>query len=109
MNLLLLLLSVLGCAPTCDQVCRKTLFDCDLSTERVALATCVDQCDRQEVLYEEWENDSLVQAFRDHRRCLMSESCEAIEAGECAQDDRLFVTDGEIDGTPFDPFAPEEE
>ncbi|MEO0599873.1 MAG: hypothetical protein AAF211_00460 [Myxococcota bacterium] len=107
MTLFALLAIVLGCAPTCDQVCRKTLFDCDLSTERVALATCIDQCDRQRTLYEDqWENDQLAQAFDDHRRCLMRESCEAIADGECFDED-LFVTDGEDIEDPFDPFAPD--
>ncbi len=110
MMLLAFLVTVLGCAPTCDQVCRKTLFDCDLSTERVALATCIDQCDRQRSLYQDqWENDELAAAFDEHRRCLMRESCEAI-ADQACFDETLFQVDGgpANDGELFDPFAPEQ-
>lgn len=105
MTLFLLLTIGLGCAPTCDQVCRKTLFDCDLSTERVALATCVDACDRQRSLYEDlWKDQDLTQKFADERRCLMRESCDDIADGVCYDPD-VFIIDGQPVEEPFDPFA----
>ena len=108
MTAFLLMMMALGCAPTCDQVCRKTLFDCDLSTERVALATCVDACDRQKTLYEDlWEDEQLAVAFDDHRRCLMRESCDEIADGACYDDAIFLLEEGEQTQTLFDPFAPE--
>ncbi|MEN0062071.1 MAG: hypothetical protein AAGA48_07940 [Myxococcota bacterium] len=106
--MLMLLAFALGCAPTCDQVCRKTLFDCDLSTERVALATCVDQCDRQLTLYQDqWMNDELASLFADHRRCLMRESCEEIADGVCYEGfEDLFVIDEDRAPLSEDPFNP---
>jgi len=108
MPLFLLLTMQFGCAPTCDQVCRKTLFDCELSTERVALATCIDSCDRQLSLYQDrWQDEELVDAFAEHRRCLMRETCDDIADGLC-YDERIFILEeAEPTGPLFDPFLDE--
>ena len=83
-----------GCAPTCEQSCRKLLFDCELDTERVALDECQTSCLRQEALYESWENQELTDLFRDHRRCVASSSCDEIADGACYEGyEDLFLFD----------------
>lgn len=116
MTLFLFVATLSGCTPTCDQVCRKVLFDCDLNTERVALLTCTDSCDRQRTLYEDlWVDDptGLADAFDDHRRCLMRESCDDIAAGVCYESDdpnapNIFAFDPDkvVEDDPFDPLQP---
>ncbi|MBX2797643.1 MAG: hypothetical protein KTR31_08245 [Myxococcales bacterium] len=84
-----------ACTPTCERLCRKTLFDCgDLDTERVALDECVTNCDRQEVLYRQWDNRDLLALFREHRRCVGGASCEDLAAGVCYEGfEELYVFD----------------
>lgn len=79
----LALLLTAGCAPTCDQTCRKVLFRCDLDTERVALDECVDACGRQEDLYVAWKNEELLDLYRDQRRCIDDATCEQLREGAC--------------------------
>lgn len=89
------LLLLCACPPPCKQVCRKVLFDCDLNTERVALAECTDSCTRQETMYRQWEDQELIDLELDHRRCIAQSSCEEIAAGACYEGfEELF---------PFDP------
>jgi hypothetical protein len=87
--LLLALLS--GCAPPCGQVCRKVL-DCGLDSERVSRDECELSCTQEEQLYESWDNPDIQAAYDDHRRCLLSSSCDEIAAGECYNElEELFV------------------
>lgn len=109
MTLFVLLATLFSCAPTCDQTCRKVLFECDdLDSERVALDACLDSCTRQRLLYEDqWEDNALADAFDDHRRCLINRTCDEIAAGEC-YDDTLFLFEPEPvdpEGVPFNPNA----
>jgi hypothetical protein len=84
-----------ACAPPCERVCRKVLFDCELSSERVALDECIDSCSRQEDLYIAWNNDELQTLHREHRRCVVAASCEELADGACYEGyEELF---------PFDP------
>lgn len=83
-----------GCAPPCERVCRKVLFDCELSSERVALDECVDACARQEDQYRAWQNDDLVALARDHRTCVVSSTCDELAAGACYEGyEALFAFD----------------
>lgn len=90
-GLLLVVVTALSsaCAPRCQEVCNK-VRDCGIETTRLAQDECVLSCRLQENLYEEWEDEEKIAAFRDHRRCVRSSTCEEIAAGEC-YDELLFV------------------
>ena len=79
----------LGCPATCAQTCEKAL-SCDLDSERVSQIECVDMCQRQDALYEMWEDEEKQQAFLEHRRCILQSTCEDIADGSC-YDDLLFI------------------
>jgi hypothetical protein len=87
-----------GCVPTCRATCDKTLRCGNLDSERVALAECVDMCQRQDVLYQQWQDEEKSEAFDDHRRCVSSTSCDDIAEGEC-YDPLLWVYDDELEST----------
>ena len=92
--LALVVLPIAACAPPCKQICRKTLFDCSLDSERVALQECVDACTQQEVLYEQWKNQELADLFDDHKRCIGRATCEELAEGVCYEGyEELFVFD----------------
>jgi hypothetical protein len=80
----LLPLVLLGCAPTCEQTCRHVLAcGADLGSERVAQAECEDQCAREDALYAAWEDQEKMDAFDDHRRCVVGATCEELVDGAC--------------------------
>ena len=87
--LLAFLIGVLlaGCAPPCDQVCRKAR-KCDLSP-RLSQDECVEACDRQRAFYDIEEDKDGKEAFAAERRCVMQATCEEIHAGEC-YDEEVF-------------------
>lgn len=95
MRLLLpLLLSASACAPPCEAVCKKVLFDCQLDTERLALQACEQSCERQETLYRQWEDDEKLELYLEHRRCLVRSTCEQISEGSCYDGfEELFLFD----------------
>jgi hypothetical protein len=86
---LLLASSLSACTPTCKETCRK-LLDCDLDSERVAFAACVDSCTDLDALYASWEDERIIEAHDAHRRCIGSSTCDEIEDGACYDED-LFV------------------
>lgn len=77
-----------GCAPGCEQTCRK-LIRCELA-DNVAQLECEESCTRQDAQYELEEDDASAKAFREHRRCIGASTCEEIEDGECYDED-VFV------------------
>lgn len=85
-----LLLLAAGCAPPCQQVCRKVLDCGNLESDRIAFDECEQSCEAQQSLYATWEDEAKEDAFDDHKRCLMQESCEAIDEGVC-YDEAIFV------------------
>jgi hypothetical protein len=105
-----LALLLVGCPPPCKQVCRKVLFECgDLDSERVALAECEDSCNRQEALYEQWEDERKQELFDDHKRCLNQSSCDEIADGVCYdgfEDLFVFDPDKTLPGLPTSTDAP---
>jgi hypothetical protein len=55
---------------------------------------CTETCDAQiEVYKAETEDDEAQKAYRRHRLCLGSHSCEEIAAGAC-YDEELFLIGG---------------
>lgn len=80
-----------GCTPRCQEVCNKVL-NCELGATRVAQEECILSCRLEEALYDDWEDDSKRKAFKAHKRCIRSSSCEEIADGEC-YDDELFIVE----------------
>jgi hypothetical protein len=80
-----------GCTPRCQEVCTKVL-DCGLESTRVARDECVFACQEQQELYQIWEDETKIEAFKEHKRCLRSATCQEIEAGVC-YDPELFIFD----------------
>jgi hypothetical protein len=72
---------VVGCAPPCEQVCRKAR-NCDL-TPRLSQDECVEACDRERAYYDVEDDKEGRQAFADERRCIVNSTCEEILDGEC--------------------------
>ena len=84
-------LGLSGCAPPCRTTCSKTLR-CGIDSERIAQEECELSCNRELSLYQSWEDQTKLIAFRKHRRCIFNSSCEEIAAGEC-YDEELFEFD----------------
>lgn len=94
----LILLAVSGlqaCTPRCQEVCSKVL-DCGIESTRVARDQCIDSCRAEEILYDEWEDTEKQKAFKEHKRCLGSSTCEEIADGAC-YDELLFVLEPQSD------------
>lgn len=70
------------------------MLDCDLGSTRVARDECVLSCQLQQTLYREWEDKAKIKAFRAHKRCIRSSTCEEIAEGAC-YDETLFLYDDE--------------
>ncbi|MCA9491880.1 MAG: hypothetical protein KC621_18235 [Myxococcales bacterium] len=105
---LLSLLVLTACPPPCKQVCRKVLFDCDLDSERVALAECTESCTRQEGIYRQWKNQDLLDLHLDHRRCVMQSTCDEIADGACYEGyEELFPFDPDKELTVMPTSTPE--
>jgi hypothetical protein len=77
-----------GCAPDCKRVCHK-LIDCGLDSPRTAYDECLQSCESQQALLEDWADAEKLDAFDEQRRCLGRSSCDEIEAGTC-YDPELF-------------------
>lgn len=78
-----------GCTPRCQETCTKVL-DCGLGSTRVAYDECVISCQRENDLYTRWEDEAKEQAWKEHKQCLGSATCDEIAAGVCYDDD-LFA------------------
>jgi len=94
----LLMLGLLGaaaCDPPCKRTCRKVLDCGNLSTDRLALDACIQDCTVQEQLYSDWEDERKEDLFVDHKRCLLDATCDEIADGVC------YV--GYEDLFPFEP------
>lgn len=91
-SLLLLpfVLAATACHPTCKQVCKKLLGCEEVENARINQEECEDACDREEALYEDWDNSALLDAFYAQNKCIYHASCEEIAAGDCADDDLLL-------------------
>ncbi len=88
----LLALGSQACTPRCQETCTKVL-DCGFESTRVARDECVFSCQDQQSLYASWEDEVKIEAFKEHKRCLASSTCEEIEEGVC-YDPEIFIIDG---------------
>ncbi len=78
---------LMGCAPTCQQVCRK-LDRCELNGD-VQLRECAAACEQEISDFRDTDDKEGKATFNDQRRCLRSSSCDEIASGAC-YDEALF-------------------
>ncbi len=86
----LLLTLAAGCTPTCKDVCVKLLECDDVESPRVSEYECRDACERQENLYEEWEDFQAQDKHYAERDCIMDMECSDIADGAC-YDEELYL------------------
>ena len=80
------LASLAACDPPCDRTCDK-LLSCDaVETPRVSSEDCRLQCERQEQLYDNWNDQELQDAFKAHKQCILAEECDALADGVCTDE-----------------------
>lgn len=85
--LLVALVALGGCRPTCKEACRA-LLECDeVTSPRVSLDECEDSCQREEALYESWEDTERLHAFHDELECIVDSTCGEVAAGACYDED----------------------
>ncbi|GDX82690.1 hypothetical protein LBMAG42_45010 [Deltaproteobacteria bacterium] len=77
------LLIILGCTPTCDEVCDKLVACENEGTERMSSDECKESCTAQHDLYDEWTDTQKRDAFDAELSCLYESECSDIEAGVC--------------------------
>ncbi len=81
--IVLVLLLVSACTPTCDEVCDK-LVACEMEgTERMSAAECQESCASQQTLYDDWTDVEKRDAFDVQLTCLNESECADVEAGAC--------------------------
>ena len=76
-------LSLLGCTPTCEQVCDKVVECGNEGTERMTAFECQESCEAQQDLLDRWTDVEKREAFDAELRCLRDEECDAIAGGAC--------------------------
>jgi hypothetical protein len=105
--LVMALLPLAACAPPCGQVCRKVLA-CGIDSERVAQSECENSCNRQGQLYNDWDDEELIELFEEQRRCISRSSCDELAAGACYEGyEALYVFDTDKELPPVsEPETP---
>ena len=78
----ILILSLLGCTPTCEQVCEK-LTTCDGLDAITSEKDCQSACTAQELLYEDWDDEDKRDAFEELKICIGENTCTEIADGIC--------------------------
>ena len=81
-----------GCSVDCTQACEK-LLSCELNDGALLLDECEDSCQRQEVMYELWDDQAKIEAFSEHQQCIASSSCDELDAGACYSEDLYIFKD----------------
>lgn len=84
---MILLFALLGCTPTCDDVCVKLVECGNEGTELLNADDCSDQCKRQQTLYDHWSDLQLRDAFEESLNCYRNSTCDEIAAGACYNQD----------------------
>ena len=88
----LVIATVVGCTPTCEQTCNK-LLDCEdenLQTPLMNLDECTSACAAQSNQYEDNEQEQKQQAFDELKSCIVAETCEDLMEGVC-YDDEVYI------------------
>ena len=89
-GLLALCTTLAACHTTCKNAC-DILLECDeVESSRVNPSECEVSCSREMALYDQWENQALLDALQDELDCIGDLSCEEIAAGAC-YDEQLYL------------------
>ena len=77
-----------GCTPTCRQVCKQ-ITQCEQIDDWTGghEDLCVENCLRQEAVYDAWDDTQLLDALDATKVCLMESTCEEVEDGRCYDQD----------------------
>ena len=78
-----LILIILGCTPTCEDVCDKLVACENEGTERMSSDECQESCRAQEELYALWTDQQKRDAFDAELSCLYASECGEVEQGVC--------------------------
>ena len=78
-----LLLALLGCTPSCDDVCDKIVACDNEGTERMSSEECSEECTQQQTLLDTWTDTQKRAAFDDELTCLQASECSDIADGAC--------------------------
>ncbi len=92
LTMLLILSSLLGCTPSCDQVCDRLTACEQLEPAGTYSAQCEVSCKTQETLYDTWEDTQLQDSLEAHRICIMEATCDELLDGVCYDENpELFI------------------
>lgn len=80
---MILLFSLFGCTPTCEQVCDKLVACDDVGTERMGSAECQESCTQQKELLDHWNDGQKQDKFDDELTCLYDSECGDVADGVC--------------------------
>ena len=88
--MLALLISLLACAPTCEQTCKKLLSCDNIDAPNMNIDECTSACSAQQNVYEEWDDPDKETAFDDVKSCIVAEECSAVAEGVC-YDEAVYI------------------
>jgi hypothetical protein len=80
---MLLALSLMACATTCEQACQKLTSCSELEVEGRYAEECAEVCSQQETLYDDWEDTQLADALQASKECVTEHTCEELDDGVC--------------------------
>ena len=85
--MVLLFASLLGCAPTCERTCKKILSCENISAPQMNIDECTSACSAQQNVYEDWEDQTKIEAFDTLKSCIVDQECESVTDGVCYNED----------------------
>jgi len=80
---LVLFISLLACAPTCEQTCKKLLSCENIDAPSMNIDECTSACSAQQNVYEDWDDPDKEEAFDNVKSCIVAEECTAVAEGVC--------------------------
>lgn len=78
-----ILAALVGCEPTCEDLCDKIVECGNPGTERMSAFECEESCIDQEQLLETWNDTQLQDAFDAEKACIDDATCDALAEGAC--------------------------
>ena len=88
--MVLILVALWSCSPTCERTCRKLLTCEGVEAPDMNIDECTSACSAQQNLYEEWDDPDKEQAFKDLKSCIVASECESVESGVC-YDETVYI------------------
>ena len=84
--MIILLLTLWGCAPSCEDTCDK-LISCEAEdSPNLTLSECISSCSAQEELYEKWDDLQKREDFSELKNCIVDSECSDVVIGVCYED-----------------------